>query len=76
MFKNCVYLNLYIQLGDASIKVTELLRTGESLPSGSFFTKYNDTWPVTGSMLQCNGNLFFLFLKQNICCGYSKEPYQ
>ena len=20
-----------------------------------------------------NGKLFFLFLKQNICCGYSKE---
>ena len=22
----------------------------------------------------CNENLFFLFLNQNICCGYSKEP--
>ena len=22
----------------------------------------------------CNGKLFFLFLNQNICCGYSKEP--
>ena len=22
------------------------------------------------------GKLFFLFLKQNICCGYSKEPSQ
>ena len=21
-----------------------------------------------------NGKLFFLFLNQNICCGYSKEP--
>ena len=24
----------------------------------------------------CNENLIFLFLKQNICCGYSKEPSQ
>ena len=22
------------------------------------------------------GKLFFLFLNQNICCGYSKEPSQ
>ena len=22
----------------------------------------------------CTGKLFFLFLNQNICCGYSKEP--
>ena len=22
----------------------------------------------------CNENLIFLFLNQNICCGYSKEP--
>ena len=24
----------------------------------------------------CNKNLIFLFLNQNICCGYSKEPSQ
>ena len=24
----------------------------------------------------CNENLVFLFLNQNICCGYSKEPSQ
>ena len=24
----------------------------------------------------CNKNLIFLFLKENICCGYSKEPSQ
>ena len=24
----------------------------------------------------CTGKLFFLFLSQNICCGYSKEPSQ
>ena len=24
----------------------------------------------------CTGKLFFLFLNQNICCGYSKEPSQ
>ena len=23
---------------------------------------------------ECNGKLFFLFLNQNIYCGYSKEP--
>ena len=22
-----------------------------------------------------NGNLIFLFLNQNICCGYPKEPF-
>ena len=42
MLKNFVYLNLCIQIGDASIEIAELLRTGESLPSGSFFTKYDD----------------------------------
>ena len=31
----------------------------------------------TGSQIRvCNWKLFFLFLKQNICCGYSKEPSQ
>ena len=25
---------------------------------------------------ECNENLIFLFLHQNICCGYSKEPSQ
>ena len=29
--------------------------------------------PVTGLRV-CNENLIFLFLNQNICCGYSKEP--
>ena len=24
----------------------------------------------------CKENLIFLFLNQNICCGYSKEPSQ
>ena len=24
----------------------------------------------------CSENLIFLFLNQNICCGYSKEPSQ
>ena len=24
----------------------------------------------------CNESLIFLFLNQNICCGYSKEPSQ
>ena len=29
----------------------------------------------TGLKLRvCNENLIFLFLNQNICCGYSKEP--
>ena len=25
---------------------------------------------------ECNENLIFLFLSQNVCCGYSKEPSQ
>ena len=31
----------------------------------------------SGSQIRVrNLNLFFLFLNQNICCGYSKEPSQ
>ena len=30
---------------------------------------------LTGQELRArNENLIFLFLNQNICCGYSKEP--
>ena len=32
---------------------------------------------LTGPQIRvCNRKLFFLFLNQNICCGYSKEPSQ
>ena len=32
---------------------------------------------LTGLKLRVrNENLIFLFLNQNICCGYSKEPSQ
>ena len=32
---------------------------------------------LTGPKLTvCNQKIFFLFLNQNICCGYSKEPSQ
>ena len=32
---------------------------------------------VTGPQIMLrNWKLFFLFLNQNICCGYSKEPSQ
>ena len=31
-----------LQLGDASIEVTELLCSGESIPSATFFTKYDN----------------------------------
>ena len=31
--------------------------------------------PLVKSVLRVGSkNLFFLFLNQNICCGYSKEP--
>ena len=47
----------------------------------------NGYWPIAskstiischaGLQLRvCNENLIFLFLNQNICCGYSKEPSQ
>ena len=32
--------------------------------------------PVLPSWLSCNQKILFLFLNQNICCGYSKEPSQ
>ena len=36
---------------------------------GKRYTSY------TGPQIRvCNRKLFFLFLNQNICCGYSKEP--
>ena len=36
-----------------------------------------DIWYATGLQLRVrNRNLIFLFLNQNICCGYSKEPSQ
>ena len=32
---------------------------------------------ITGVQIRVRtGKLFFLFLNQNICCGYSKEPSQ
>ena len=32
---------------------------------------------VSGLQIRlCTGKLFFLFLSQNICCGYSKESSQ
>ena len=32
---------------------------------------------ISGLMLRVhNKNKIFLFLNQNICCGYSKEPFQ
>ena len=34
-------------------------------------------WPLTGLQIRvCIGKLFSLFLIQNICFGYSKEPLQ
>ena len=43
------------------------------------FTKQNYSIVVifTGPQIRVlNGKLFFLFLNQNMCCGYSKEPSQ
>ena len=35
----------------------------------------NQSVQLSGSQIRVrNGKLFFLFLNQNICCGYSKEP--
>ena len=34
-------------------------------------------WSITGLQIrECIGKLFSLFLTQNICCWYSKEPSQ
>ena len=36
-----------------------------------------DSWLLTGLQINVRTwKLFFLFLNQNICCGYSKEPSQ
>ena len=46
--------------------------------SGTMFYHMPNLWDVTwytGSQIKVrNWKLFFLFLNQNICCGYSKEP--
>ena len=35
------------------------------------------SWTGSGFQIRVRtGKLFFLFLNQNICCGYSKEPSQ
>ena len=31
-------------------------------------------WTLVINLRMCNENLIFLFLHQNICCGFSKEP--
>ena len=65
---------------------------GSALSSASlFWLPINNFWPLWPNMnvysigksyvteLQirvCIGKLFSLFLIQNICCGYSKEPSQ
>ena len=33
-------------------------------------------WVLKRTVSMCNQNLFFSFLNQNICCGYSKELSQ
>ena len=39
--------------------------------------KVNLSRPIAGLYLRvCNRKIIFLFLNQNICCGYSKEPSQ
>ena len=38
---------------------------------------FNPLLTLTGLLLRVrNENLIYLFLNQNICCGYSKEPYE
>ena len=45
-----------------------------NFPSLSMENRYSD---VTGFQIRvCNGNVLFLFLNKNLCCGYAKEPIQ
>ena len=45
---------------------------------GSLFEARNDKYMYhAGLQIRvCIGKLFSLFLMQNICCGYSKEPFE
>ena len=79
MLKNFVYLNLCIQLGDASIEVAELLRTGESLSSGLFFTKYDDymtsyrKYPIAFMLEWVMKEYFFYFSIKTYVVGTQKN---
>ena len=59
-----------------------MVKTPDTVPTGL----KNVNWDVKHQLKQtnlselqikvCNGKLFFLFLNQNISCGYSKKPSQ
>ena len=41
-----------------------------------FLSIQNTCRPLVKNLRVCKGGIIFLFLKQNICCGYSTEPSQ
>ena len=59
------HIAIYVQRLDSAFGVSFTDGTGK------YWT--NNSGP---QIRVCNWKLFFLFLNQNICCGYSKEPSQ
>ena len=64
-------------INEKSLNV-KMTNVGGNSPVFQLFGKnYFSFLPITGLKLRVrNKNLIFLFLNQNICCGYSKEPSQ
>ena len=57
-------------------KISEFTVNMHSCVDTSMLVPYSNR-PSTGLQIRVgNWKLFFLFLDQNICCGYSKEPSQ
>ena len=57
----------------------ELTKNGFEMQLGVNYLGKIDPYPATiflaGPQIRVRkGKLFFLFLNQNLCCGYSKEP--
>ena len=58
----------------AIIQIYKISRLKIRKPSQTYLlVSYADRGPQIRVL---SGKLFFLFLNENICCGYSKEPSQ
>ena len=69
----------HIDINWVSVYVCIVLKTAHTEVGAlleHFFVLFELCWtPHAGLQIRvCNWKLLFLFLNQNICCGYSKEP--